>query len=187
MCTGIIVGAYWLGITRSTGHPENQGEIPPWAELVQVNIVGLLLGSALGGLIGLGAGHLSWYVLRRVVHNSKVAAKREKAPTENRHGPSNKRQRVVLWIGALVVATFIVIPPWMGSTTAIITDEFPEGLPGEPYKFIGFHFLFSSGEDLTWDCVIAKVDYRLLAILCGCTAFATSVSWFLLRTKRGQD
>jgi len=197
LVTGIVIGGYSLGVTKTTGGPDFQNGIPPWAQLTQISILGVLSGSAIGCVLGIVGGYLLRFIVRRAMHNISRLSKHvmhallpSKARTlikmvqEKKRRYLNKKQSAILWIGVLVILLFIIFPPWIGSRTEIVTDEFPEGYAGEDYEFLGFHFLFS-GEELSLDtlCIITKIHYSLLALLCGCTGVLCSSFMFLLRTR----
>lgn len=194
---GIVIGGYWLGVTKTTTGPDFQNGIPPWGQLIRINILGILSGSVIGAVLGVAGGYLFRFIVRRAIHNVFCFSRRAteallpskaavvvKVVQRRKRKHLNKKQLVVVWLSILVIALFVIFPPWIGSRTKIITDESPEGYAGEDYEFIGFHFLFS-GEDLSWDtlCIITKIHYNLLALLCGCTAVLSGVFMFLLRTR----
>lgn len=67
---GIVIGGYWVGVTKSTPGPDNPYGIPPWGDLIQISILGVLFGSVVGGLLGVPLGYLLRFIIRRVVHNA---------------------------------------------------------------------------------------------------------------------
>jgi hypothetical protein len=194
---GLVAGGYWFGVTKSVAGPDSQGDIPPWADIVEVRVPHVLLGAVVGGLFGIAGGYLARCIVRRAVHNAivlcklvimallppKVRAAFGTLPGAAQLRRLNKKQLVVLFIGLLAIFAFILFPPWAGSTTKIITEEFPEGYAGEEYKFIGFRYLFS-GEDVSFDslCIMTRIDYGLLGLLCSCTAILCGLLMFFLRT-----
>jgi len=54
----------------------------------------------------------------------------------------NKKQKIILWVGVILITLMAVFPPWIGNktdesstTTGLVTNR--------SEKFIGFHFIFS--------------------------------------------
>lgn len=66
---GIVIGGYWFGVTKSSAGPDNQDGIPPWAEIIQISIVNVLLCSVIGGIFGMAGGYILRIVIRRAIHN----------------------------------------------------------------------------------------------------------------------
>lgn len=192
---GIVAGGYWLGVTKSTVGQENQHGMVPWAELIRISILDVILGALIGGCLGIAVGYLLRFFGRRAFYNFPRLSRRflemllpsesgviAKAAPKKDHGRLNKKQSVVLWISVFLIFLFILFPPWVGSRTKIITNTNPKGYPGEDYRFIGFHFLFPS--EITFldsNCIITRIDYRVLVTLCSCTAVVCVLLMLLLR------
>jgi hypothetical protein len=69
---GALIGGYLVGVTKTTGSPNLHSDIPPWGELIQINILGVLFGSAIGGALGMLAGYLLRFIVRRAIHNMRA-------------------------------------------------------------------------------------------------------------------
>ncbi|MCK4819376.1 hypothetical protein KA005_26625, partial [bacterium] len=191
---GIVIGGYWFGVTSSGAVPDTQQ--PVWGRLIHISTMGVLSGSLIGGVLGIAGGYLLRFVFRRAIHNVYCLSKNVmeallpvkatviiKALQERKKRYLNKKQSVFLCSGVLLILFFIIFPPWIGSRTMIITEEYPEGYAGEDYEFIGFHFIFP-GRDLSSGTlfITAKVDYKLLALLCCGTAVLSGLLMFLVQT-----
>lgn len=198
---GIVIGGYWLGVTNSGAGLDNQHGSPAWGRLVHISIMGVLSGSLIGGVLGIAGGYLLRFFARRAIHNVYRLSKNVieallpkkstviiKSLQERKKRYLNKKQSVFLCSGVLLILFFIIFPPWIGSRTMIITEEYPEGYVGEDYEFIGFHFIFP-GRDLSFGTlfIITKVDYKLLALLCCGTAVLSGLLMSLARTPNIQS
>ncbi len=67
---GIVIGGYWLGVTKTTTGPDFQNGIPPWGQLIRINILGILSGSVIGAVLGVAGGYLFRFIVRRAIHNA---------------------------------------------------------------------------------------------------------------------
>jgi hypothetical protein len=196
---GAAIGGYWFGVSWSAGAPYPQSDIPPWGELLEVEILRFVIGAAAGAASGALGGYAARYVVRRAIYNAVRVLRSIRRPRIASASPGgrsvrkkgalsnlNQKQKVVLWIGLLAIVVLSAFPPWIGSRARIITESNPRGY-GYDYRFIGFHHWFSS-QELTLDtcCIITKVDYRLLVVLLVGAAALTGLMVYLLRSGQAK-
>ncbi|MHC4868022.1 MAG: hypothetical protein ACYTEX_28455 [Planctomycetota bacterium] len=209
---GALIGAYMCGVTVTHGtHPIGPIEhavrddfaardgFVAIAEYTQITIVGLLAGGIIGAPFGAAAGYVIYRILRRSGHNASRLLERVLGEQIDRVkqcrlfaalGKLNKAQKVTIAITVGLLILLLLFPPWIGSETQIII---PEGLkdtfdyPRQKYEFAGFRWVFS-GEDARLDMdtpyVVAKVHYKLLAVLLVAVTGSCAALLFALRSNR---
>ena len=200
---GALIGAYMCGVSVRHGslptgpiEPAVRDDLVAIVQYTHINILGLLAGGIVGAAFGIPGGFISYLILRRAAHNASRLLNRVLGEQIDRVKECglfvalrrfNKMQKAAMLMTVGVIVFLLLFPPWMGSQTKIISDEFPEGYAADGYEFLGFHWLFS-GEELSLDtlCIITRVDLKLLVILIvGITLCCTIVVFSLRSEKAG--
>ncbi|MHC4527930.1 MAG: SecDF P1 head subdomain-containing protein [Planctomycetota bacterium] len=81
---GVVMGGYLLGVTKMAVRPEEQTGGSIIIQKINIGILGILLGSIIGGLVGVPGAYGLRVVYRRAVHNLLRLARKLRLPSRTR-------------------------------------------------------------------------------------------------------
>jgi hypothetical protein len=65
----MVVGGYWLGVTKSVAGPDNPYGAPPWGDLIEINVLRVVAGAIIGAVAGVCVGYVLRFLVRQGLFN----------------------------------------------------------------------------------------------------------------------